>query len=364
MDYTQFTTEALVLDTYFQRWVNRQLPPEDNFWEEWLSLHPEKAGEVSQAKFVLKALEMDRVAPDDRLMAGQIERILNSLDEKPILRRRLFFPMWWRVAAMLVLVGGIGWYVFQDAEKADTYVYSAKSSILQPVQKINNSDQPIKLSLSDGSLITLQPKSSLSYPEAFSDDKREVFLVGEARFAVTKDPLRPFLVHSNELVTKVLGTVFSIRAFENDRDITVKVYEGKVSVLAGKEKMQNAGSPFNQNEGVILTPNQMAVFDRKPERLIKTLVENPVIIHPPGDKSDGTGNFVFDNTPVNRVFEILEKSYGVTIVYDRDMLNGCTVTAPLGNETLYEKLDLVCKVIRASYEVVDAQVIVSSKGCM
>lgn len=221
MDYTRFTTEELVLDNYFQRWVNQQLPPEDSFWEEWLGHHPEKADEVSQAKFVLKALEMDRVAPDDRLMAGQIGRILSSLPENPAPRGQIFRSLWLRVAAMLVLAGGIGWYVFQ-----------------------------------------------------------------------------------------------------ND------------------------------------------VFDRKPEHLIKTLVENPVIIQSSTNNTGSTEDFIFNNTPVNRVFDILEKSYGVTIVYDREMLDGCTVTAPLGNETLYEKLDLVCKVIRASYEVVDAQVIVSSKGCM
>ena len=362
MDYTQFTAEELVLDNYFQRWVSQQLPPEDSFWEEWLSRHPEKTEAVSQAKFVLEAIQMEPDAPDDLLMAEQVERILNSLDKRPFPHRQVLRLSWLQVAAMLVLASVIGWcwYTLREGGTAEDYVYPASSSIL----KINNSDQPIKLSLSDGSLITLQPQSSLSYPEAFADDRREVYLVGEARFEVAKDARRPFLVHAEELVTKVLGTAFSIRAFEKDRDITVKVYEGKVSVLAGKEKEQTTRQPFNQNEGVILTPNQMAVFDRKPERLTKTLVENPAIIHPPDDKSSGTEDFVFSDTPVYRVFEILEKSYGVTIVYDREMLNGCTVTAPLGNETLFEKLDLVCKVVRASYEVVDAQIIVSSKGCI
>ena len=264
MDYTQFTAEELVLDNYFQRWVSQQLPPEDSFWEEWLSRHPEKTEAVSQAKFVLEAIQMEPDAPDDLLMAEQVERILNSLDKRPFPHRQVLRLSWLQVAAMLVLASVIGWcwYTLREGGTAEDYVYPASSSIL----KINNSDQPIKLSLSDGSLITLQPQSSLSYPEAFADDRREVYLVGEARFEVAKDARRPFLVHAEELVTKVLGTAFSIRAFEKDRDITVKVYEGKVSVLAGKEKEQTTRQPFNQNEGVILTPNQMAVFDRKPER--------------------------------------------------------------------------------------------------
>lgn len=366
MDYTRFTTKELVLDDYFQRWANQQLPPEDDFWEKWLSQHPEKEDEVSQAKFVLKALKMEQVMPDSQRMASRIEQILVLLQEKPVvMRSRVLHSPWFRVAAMLMLVGGISWYLFQNgSNKTDQYEYQAESPIPRSVEKINNSDQPIKISLSDGSLITLQPKSILSYPEDFADDKREVYLVGEARFDVAKDARKPFIVHSNELETKVLGTSFSVRAFKNDRDITVRVYSGKVSVLAGKKTAQNQQRSFNQNKGVILTPNQMAVFDREPERLTKMLVENPIIIRLSAEKDSGVNNFIFDNTPVEQVFKILEKSYGVTIVYDREVLSNCTVTAPLGNETLYEKLDLVCKVIRANYEVVDAQIIVSSKGCM
>lgn len=364
MDYTPFTTEELVLDGYFQRWVNQQLPPEDCYWEEWLSLHPEKQEEVKQAKFILEALRMENHPLDGQSVNERVEKILESLDEKPVsVRRSIMHSPWLRLAAMLVIVCGFGWYFWTNENKNEVAQQPIESTGLAMVEKVNNSDQPIKLSLSDGSMITLQPKSSLNYPETFLNDKREVYLSGEARFDVAKDAQKPFLVHSEELTTKVLGTVFTIRAFKTDRDITVKVYSGRVTVLAGKETVQNVHQPFNQNEGVVLTPNQMAVFDRKPERLIKTLVENPIILSQPEASTDGKSAFFFDNTPVNLVFDALEKSYGVTIVHDREVLDGCTVTAPLGNETLYEKLDLVCKVIRATYQVVDGQVIVSSKGC-
>lgn len=365
MDYTRFTIEELVLDDYFRRWTNQQLPPEDDFWEKWLGQHPEKEDEVSQAKFVLEALRMEQVMPDSQRVASRIEQILVLLQKPVTVRSRILHSLWFRVAAILVIVSGMSWLFFQYGRgKAEQYDFLAESRIPKSVEKINNSDQPIKVSLSDGSVITLQPKSGLSYPEAFAGDKREVYLVGEARFDVSKDARKPFIVHSNELETKVLGTSFSVRAFKNDRDITVRVYSGKVSVLARKETPKNEQRFFNQNRGVILTPNQMAIFDREPERLTKTLVENPVIIRPSAEKNSDINNFIFNNTPVEQVFKILEKSYGVTIVYDREVLSNCTVTAPLGNETLYEKLDLVCKVIRANYDVVDAQIIISSKGCM
>ena len=134
-------------------------------------------------------------------------------------------------------------------------------------------------------------------------------------------------------------------------------------MLSGKEASPTASQPFNQNKGLILTPNQMAVFDREPERLTKTLIENPQIITSPAEAVSSKNAFNFNGTPVDEVFEILGKSYGVMVVYDAELLKNCTVTAPLGNESLYEKLDLICKVIRATYEVVDAQIIITSKGC-
>ena len=149
------------------------------------------------------------------------------------------------VAAMLVLASGISWYFLKDnVDSGDEFTYLSESHDPRTVEKINNSDQPIRISLSDGSVITLQPKSGLSFPEIFASDRREVFLVGEARFDVAKDPRKPFLVHSNELVTKVLGTSFSIRAFKNDQDITVKVYSGKSIGAFGQRSLSHSQPTF------------------------------------------------------------------------------------------------------------------------
>ncbi len=61
---------------------------------------------------------------------------------------------------------------------------------------------------------------------------RDVYLSGEAFFEVTKNPDRPFRVFANEIVTKVLGTSFTVRSFENDTTIQVIVRTGKVTVYS------------------------------------------------------------------------------------------------------------------------------------
>lgn len=60
---------------------------------------------------------------------------------------------------------------------------------------------------------------------------------------------------------------------------------------------------------------------------------------------------------------MIEARYGVTIVYNEDALGGCFITTVLGNESLFEKLDLICGIIGATYKEVDAQIVIESKGC-
>ena len=354
MDYINYTAEDLVLDDYFRKWVNGHLPNEDTFWESWEAEHPEKAGMISQAKFVIRALEMEHVTINDEKLSEKIKQIIDLTREKPVWR-----PNWWQWAAAAAVIFGLGWYYLSTTINPQTNYEEMISEQVHPgIEKVNNSNEAMKIGLSDGSVITLQPNSKLSYPETFAADKREVYLSGEGFFDIAKNPDKPFLVYANEIVTKVLGTSFSIKAYDKDLDVVVKVVTGKVSVLSRRSK--NEDESVSKPEGLILYPNQMAVYARAPEKLTRSLIENPVLIK---SSHKVSSDFNFEATPITTVFETLEKGYGVSIVYDTEVLKNCTITAPLENETLYEKLDLICKVIRASYEVVDAQVVITSRGC-
>ena len=75
------------------------------------------------------------------------------------------------------------------------------------------------------------------------------------------------------------------------------------------------------------------------------------------------GNMIYEDMPVEQVFSQLSKAYGISIVYDNELLHMCTVTADLKGETFYHKLDLICRAIGAAYEVIDGQVIIQSGGC-
>jgi hypothetical protein len=72
---------------------------------------------------------------------------------------------------------------------------------------------------------------------------------------------------------------------------------------------------------------------------------------------------LFEETPVYQVFDLIQKTYGISVIYDAKALENCFITATLTDESLFDKLDLICKITHSTYEIVDAQIIVHSRGC-
>ena len=186
---------------------------------------------------------------------------------------------------------------------------------------------------------------------------RDVYLLGEAFFTVTKNPSRPFRVFANEIVTKVLGTSFVVRSFKKDSTIKVAVKSGKVSVYS-PSAIKETTIP-NRLSGIILTPNQELVYQKENQKFQKVLQEDPLMIVPEvADKS-----LLYEEASLNQVFDRLGKNYGINIVFDSELLKKCTITADLRTVPFYEKLDLICKAIGASYEEIDGQIVIQANGC-
>lgn len=221
----------------------------------------------------------------------------------------------------------------------------------------NDGAKPLQISLSDGSHVLLQPTSELKVSKEFGTKAREVELKGEGFFEVSRDVTRPFLVYTNEVVTKVLGTSFSVRAYDGDKEITVAVKTGRVSVYANKN---NTSHRAMQSPEVILTPNQKVVYSRVREVISKRLVDEPEIVLP----NSNLFKMQFENADVAEIFDVLRENYGVEIRYDKDMLSNCKLTTSMSDEGLYERIEVICKAIGASYSIDDDAVItIKSNGC-
>ena len=256
------------------------------------------------------------------------------------------------VAASILLVLA-GFFVWQRPDK-DRFVklVSPQDSRLEDTLRVQNiSDKICRITLKDGSLVWLSAGSQLSYPKTFGNKNRSVYLQGEAFFDVKRDAARPFIVHTGNLVTQVLGTSFTVKS--SAETIEVVVVRGRVSVYETSDK-----SALGLN-GVILVPNQKITFDKVSQKLTPGLIEIPQLLQPAASKPA----FMFDRTSVGQVLTTLRKAYGIDIIVENQAINHCIFNGDLNDLTLYEQLDLICKSLNATYERRGTTLFIQGEGC-
>ena len=154
------------------------------------------------------------------------------------------------------------------------------------------------LVLSDGTKVWLNADSKIKYPVSFGKDKREVSLHGEGYFEVAKDSTRPFIVSTDKMDVKVLGTTFDVNTYEDEGKSFVVLVEGLVEVSAGK------------GESRIITPGHMAevnMYDVQAKiRVSRCDTEHYVAWK--------NGNFSFRHASLTEILKRVSRYYDVTVI--------------------------------------------------
>lgn len=285
-------------------------------------------------------------------------------DEEAVVR-----PLWPRlavavssIAAVVAIAVGINWYVQPNESMPANSPLVTRLEQIQWQQYANATATPKIIDLPDGSRVTLEPQAQLAVQKTYSHNpqSRDVRLLGEATFDVKRDPSRPFLVYSGDIVTKVLGTRFSVRATAPDKPIEVVVQTGKVTVYRQNTVEASASTESN---GVILTPNQKVTYFPDNQQFATSVTDNPQPIHTISPEKAST-YLIFDETPLQEVLHRLEATYGTEIELDREALASCPFTGDLTQQPLYTKLDLLCGAINGSYEIRGTKILITGKGCL
>jgi transmembrane sensor len=360
MEYHQFSVEELASDESFIAWALDSDPEARRFWDKFIELHPEMRVKVVQARTLVINLRrvQERPVPDD-----QIEEIWSMIDSRTqTISTEVRQPSpafrYYAMAAMLTaaVMAAFVLYVFNRTDDIDENGNVAATTVQSDfVEEVNTSGNALRLHLSDGTIVELENDSRLKYKKDYrGDEMRVVHLTGEAFFEVARNPGQPFIVRANDVVTRVLGTSFRVKAPEGNEQVVVSVKSGRVSVYTAAGDEHEA-----QKNAVIVLPNEQVTYQRDQETFGKSLVNEPQVVGEMVNAND----FVFENTPIKDVFAVLEKAYEVDIIYDEELMSNCFFTAPLGSEHLFEKLKIICRAIGARYETIDARVVITSTGC-
>lgn len=199
------------------------------------------------------------------------------------------------------------------------------------------------LFLPDSTEIWINAGTTIKYPKEFKGNERTVHLNGEAYFSIKRDENKPFIVSTEKLSVKVLGTKFNVKAYTNDEKITTTLTSGKVEVSTN-------------NESHILKPNEQLTFNRN------TSAINIVEIASDETNSWLSGKLVFDNSSLTEIIQTLERRFDISITNNTGIPASKLYTVKfLKNETPEEILNILQDVIGFTYQKEDNKVVLKKQ---
>jgi transmembrane sensor len=320
-----FVSDETFINYHFKSNIVDQLS-----WEEWLLNNPEKKSLVEKAKEVIN--ELSFTIPEKEYKE-ELEKLSLSINEKkshPSLSQlsggNKFFKSYQRrkrilqilVPLLLIVIAG-GYWLFR----------SAKNSSEKLTETVNNSTLPLILTLSDSTVVSLDPGSYLQYPLYFKDKERIVYLHGNAKFSVKRNIEHPFKVHAENIVATVLGTVFNVKS-SADSAIVIELLKGKLNVeIINSEK--------KAEQSVLLEPNERAVYVRNDKHLYKNLI---VPEH----------TLSFNKTSFEEIAAHIKNAYGVTLI-NESAKKDWRFTGEFKSSTAKDIVENICLVKKLSFVI-------------
>ncbi|WP_460513966.1 FecR family protein [Cyclobacterium sediminis] len=264
---------------------------------------------------------------DDIWEKGMVEKKENSFSYNTFLK----------YAAVILFIFGFysGFYYFIAANQE-----KEEDKVIEYTVLANPAGKKTKHTLPDGSVVFLNCFSSIKFIKAFNSEERKVYLMGEAYFEVAKNVNKPFIVESNGVTTKALGTIFNINAYPGDETMKISLFEGEVEI-------QN---PTSEKLPILLLPGKELQVDNIKDSYVKSSF-NPELVA--GWKE---GKLVFEYADFMEVKVKLERWFGVDIKVKGRKPNDWKVSTVYKKESLKNILMDLQYAKQFAYEINDDQV--------
>jgi transmembrane sensor len=284
----------------------------------------EGSPDSNQAQFLY--FKTQRAQEPSTDFADRMERQWIDVPATKVLNVRLML----RIAAVVVAGLGLGWYFLSRENASMMHTVSTKTG------------EQTRIVLPDSTVVWLNEMTTLQYDPHFQQRQRNVWLHGEAYFEVHRDTLNPFIVHTREVSTTVVGTAFNVRAYETEQTIALDVAHGRVQ--------------FGIHKKVDVSQGQGARFDLKYNR-IETMPSNP------NASAWKTRQLVFDDVALRDVLRDLEHYFQVSFEAEDPALLRCHFKATFQNATLEEVLGVIGYSLHVHSTFQDGKYILSGQNC-
>ena len=256
-----------------------------------------------QSKMVQATLPIDEEAAWQRFR----QRTFNSPSKQ---NKSFTLPSWIRIAAVLLLIAGVGMLSYN-------LITGSRRVELIALESGKASRQQI---LGDGSAITLNKNSSIRYPEEFEGNTREVKLEGEAFFSVAPDRTKPFIIEVNDVKVQVVGTSFNVRGTNGETEIIVET--GIVRVIKNGKTVE-----LKANEKLLVRSNDQELKKETEKDQLYNYYR--------------TREFVCDNTPLWKLVDVLNEAYQTNIFIANKEHRSLALTTTFSDESLDHILEII-----------------------
>lgn len=240
--------------------------------------------------------------------------------------------IWLRIAATLLLVAVTGAVLY--------YITGRERVMYQTASSMET------VTLPDGSTVTLNRFTSLSYNPDFANENRTVHLNGEAYFDVVPDAANPFIVTTEKASVKVLGTSFNVNAYDSLEEVEVIVETGVVSLQSNQSRQK-----------VELAAGERGIYSSAKERVSRTVNNDLNFL------SWNTQRIVFVESDLRTVLRTLERTYGAEIIINTEVPPSCIVTVTFDHQTLSSVLKVLESTLNLKYTINGNRVEVTEAGC-
>lgn len=242
-------------------------------------------------------------------------------------------PLVYRVAAGIALIIGTGYLLFPLISPDAVPTELAASS------KIVNDTLP------DGSLTSLNRSTKMVYTYDVKQKVRKVTLQGEAFFQVKHEEEKPFIIETQGVYIKDIGTQFNVMAFPESTIVEVMVTEGEVYFYS------------DTNTGIQLVAGQTGIYDKTSRTFTRQEVTDTNRL------AYKTRIFRFNNTRVSEIIHQVNEVYGVSITLAQEEIGNCHITVNFDEETPQTIAEIIAETLDLVLDTSQGRLTLSGKGC-
>jgi transmembrane sensor len=301
-------------DTSFKNWAEQKNATDINFWEYWITNNPDKKELLDKAKDLVFGISFNKEFVTKEKVEFEWKKLESKIKTNiTAKKKRIRYLRPFGVAASIGLLISVGVYFMNITAK---------------ITHKTNYGEILNIKLQDGSNVTLNSNSSLSY---YKNESRKVWLDGEAFFQIDKKIVTnaKFWVLTDDLSVEVYGTSFNVDSKKEKTAVFLE--EGSIWL-----KLKNGG------DKKMIPGNYISYSSSKGEILEDKNIFNPTI-----KTSWKDGSLLFENLSLENAMEKIEDTYGFDIVFKDEESKKIVITGAVPNANI----DICIKAIEKSVDV-------------